>query len=109
MTEDSSGFDAQEQSEDIEPTNAALDQDARLIASSTWRDEDSGIVAIAPAGGRYVYAVLPIWKRRYWAGVRIEKQDMAWPLRSDHFETTVITLNEKDAVSLTWQAMRDDP
>lgn len=109
MTQETPENDAQEHSEDIQPTDVMLDQDARLTASAFWKDDDSYITAIARAGGRYIYGILPIWHGRYWAGVRVKKEDMGWPLRSDHFETVVTTLLEKDALNLTWKAIQDDP
>lgn len=100
---------------DAGATDARLEQLARLTAAKYWRqahDEDWGreaTVLFRPAS-RWLYAVFPIYRRRYYAVVRIDQQDMAdaGAIRSDMFEVRGISVFEQDATQAAFAELAEE-
>jgi hypothetical protein len=97
--------------------DARLEQLARLKAAKYWRrpsDEDWSREAtfLFRTAGEFMYAVFPIFRRRYYAVVRVLREDIADPhaaVRSDHFEVVAISVFEPDALSLATNELSERP
>jgi hypothetical protein len=106
---------------DAGASDSRLDQLARMTAAKFWRavgsDDDLGRswVFVFAARARYVYIVLPIFRRRYWAVVRIEgvlwtlARESGERLTAEDFETKSISVFKPDALKLACQAVEDEP
>lgn len=97
----------------FEPSQSDLDLDARLLASLYWRDPSAPLTFMMRTAGAYVYGVLPAWDGRYYAGVRIRKEDVPTDRTvlpsSQEFETVITTYLEEDAIRLTYEALKESP
>jgi hypothetical protein len=95
-------------------TDARLERLARLTASGYWKrpqDEAWGRAAtfLFRPLDPHIYAVFPIWRRRYWAVVRVRHADVPpldIPLGADAVEVVAISVLEHEALLLACAELR---
>jgi hypothetical protein len=92
-----------------------LEHVARLTAAKYWRrpsDEDWARAAtfLFRTASEWVYAAFPIYRRRYYAVVRIAREDTNGngAVRSDMFDVRGIAIFEADVLLLACQELSDD-
>lgn len=104
---------------DAGASGARLEQLARLTAAKFFgrqQDDDIGRnwTFMFRGQGRYVYAVLPIYRHRYHAVVRIERERTTLagatePVTAEDFEVQSVSVFEEDALKLATQEVREEP
>lgn len=101
---------------DAGASDARLEQVARLTAAKHWRsdDEEWGRRAtfLFRRAGRYLYAVFPIYRRRYYAAVRVDRAELPaapTPVRSGLFEVVTISVFESDALQIACAKAGEEP
>lgn len=92
-----------------------LEQLARMTAAKYWRSrgEDWGRRAtiIFRPDLKYVYAVFPIWRGRYYVAVKADREDTfahQTAIRSDMFDVVAVTTLESQALQLACQGAADE-
>jgi hypothetical protein len=96
--------------------DARLEQLARLTASRYWRSTDEDwerrTTFLFRRAGRYLYAVFPIYRRRYFAAVRIDRSEVPadpTPVWSGLFEVVAVCVFEQDALQIAGRRAADEP
>jgi hypothetical protein len=87
---------------------------AKFIAHARQRDNGRTWTFLFRGRGTYVYIVLPIYRERYYAVVRVEglKTTLAGgntTLTAEDFETQSISVLEADALRLACHALSEEP
>jgi hypothetical protein len=92
-----------------------LEQLARLTAARYWRQPNADgwsreATFMFRAASDWMYAVFPIYRHRYYAAVRIDKEDTKGngAIRSDMFDVRGISVFEQDALQLACQELMDE-
>lgn len=100
---------------DAGASDTRLEQLARLTAARYWRqpeEEDWSRQAtfLFRTASEWIYAVFPIFRRRYYAAVRVRKEDTAGTgaVRSDMFEVLGVTVMQEDAMQLAFHDVQED-
>lgn len=101
---------------DVGASDARLEQLARLTAARYWMSTDTdwarSTTFLFRRAGRYLYAVFPIYRARYYAVVRVPRGAIApdvAPVSPGQFEIVVICVFEHDALKIVSQRIAEEP
>jgi len=99
---------------DVGADQSRLEQVARLTAAKYWRQPNHpewsrDATFVFRTSSPWMYAVFPIYRHRYYAAVRIDREDTRGEgaIRSDMFEVRAISVFEQDALQMVCQDMID--